>query len=249
MLVIASEGKVQTLRGVIESLGPAAGTFRWRERTIPIPADRAAGIVFAAAMASANVKPPAACHLDDGSVWCGSIIAGDRDSVAIKLTTGEQVRLPLRNLLEIRFVSDKVTFLSDVDPAKVEFEPFGSTQWPWQRNRSVANRPLRIAGRTFTRGIGVHSRTVLTYALDGKSSQLAAVIGIDDGARPQGNVIFRVTADGKEAFNSGPVTGRDAPRPILVPLHNAKSLQLIVDFGEDLDLGDQADWCDVRVIR
>ena len=248
-LVLASEGKVQTLRGVVESLAPAGGAFRWRERTIPVPPDRAAGVVFAAAAAGSDAKPPAACHLDDGSVWCGSIVAGDRDSLTLKLGVGQQIQLPLRNLREIRFLSDKVTFLSDLEPAKFEFEPFGSTQWPWQRDRSVTNHPLCIAGRSFTRGLGVHSRSTLTYALDGKASQLAGTIGIDDGARPRGNVVFRVVADGKEVFNSGPVTGQDAPRPILVPLHNAKSLQLIVDFGQDLDLGDQADWCDVRVIR
>lgn len=249
VLIIAGDGKAQVLRGVIESLEPAGGSFRWRERAIPIPADRAAGVVLAAATAGVSAKLPAACHLDDGSIWCGTISAGDRDSITLKLGIGESIRLPLRELREIRFVSDKVTFLSDLEPAKVEFEPFGSTRWHWRRDHSVTNRPLRIAGQAFTRGIGVHSKTILTYTLDGRATRLAATIGIDDNARPQGNVIFRVIADGKEAFNSGPVTGSDSPRPILVPLQNAKSLQLIVDFGEDLDLGDQANWCNVRVIR
>lgn len=249
VLIIAGDGKAQVLRGVIESLEPAGGSFRWRERAIPIPTDRAAGVVLAAATAGVSAKFPAACHLDDGSIWCGTISAGDRDSITLKLGIGESIRLPLRELREIRFVSDKVTFLSDLEPAKVEFEPFGSTQWYWRRDRSVTNRPLRIAGQAFTRGIGVHSKTILTYTLDGRATRLAATIGIDDNARPQGNVVFRVIADGKEVFSSGPVTGRDAPRPILVPLQNTRLLQLIVDFGEDLDLGDQANWCNVRVIR
>ena len=48
---------------------------------------------------------------------------------------------------------------------------------------------------------------------------------------------------------SANVTGQDAPRPILVPIGGAKRVQLAVDFGEDLDVGDQADWGNVRVVK
>jgi len=248
-LLLTNDGKVQSLHGVTDAIEPAGIRFRWRERSIPVPPDRAIGIIFAQGTGAKPSPPAAACQLDDGSIWCGSIESSDRNSVCLRLTGGQTVRIPLPRLREIRFNSDRLIFLSDLEPAKFEFEPFGATHWPWRRNRSVANRPLRIDGQSFTRGLGVHSRTVLTYALDGTYTQLAAIIGIDDGARPRGNVIFRVTTDGKEVFNSGPVTGKDKPRPILVPIHKARSLELIVDFGQDLDLGDQADWCDARLIR
>ena len=95
----------------------------------------------------------------------------------------------------------------------------------------------------------MHSQATLTYELKTGYDQLAATVGIDDGARPLGNAIFRVLADGKEVYRSEAVTGRDEPRAILVPIKGAKRLELKVDFGEEQDIGDQADWCDARLIK
>jgi len=108
---------------------------------------------------------------------------------------------------------------------------------------------MRIGDQSFDQGIGVHSRSVLTYDVPQGFRQLAATIGIDEAVGSQGNVIFRVLADGKEVFNSGPVTGRDVPRPLLASIGGARQIQLIVEFGDDLDIGDQADWAEVRLIR
>ncbi|MEP0844252.1 MAG: NPCBM/NEW2 domain-containing protein [Phycisphaerae bacterium] len=247
-LFVVREGRVTALKGVTESLGPGGGSFRWRERSVPIQAGSAFGIVFAA-----GVQPPAAaqatCRLTDGSRWAGKLAGGDERSVIVELGGGTRVALPVARIEEIRFRSDRVLFLSDLTPAEFVMEPFGTTRWPYRKDRSVANRPMRIGEEVFERGLGVHSRSVLTFDLPGRFSRLAAVIGIDAGAAPLGNVVFRVTADGRDVFNSGPVTGRDPPRPISVPIEGAKRIQLIVDFGGDLDIGDQADWAHARLIR
>ena len=62
-------------------------------------------------------------------------------------------------------------------------------------------------------------------------------------------MIFRVIADDEEVFTCGPVTGRDEPRPILVAIGGAKTFKLVVDFGEDLDVGDQANWGNLRLLK
>jgi hypothetical protein len=247
-LLIVREDRVTALKGVTESLGAGSGSFRWRDRSVPIKSDTAYGIVFAAGV-QAPAAPQAICTLKDGSAWAGKLAGGDADMVTIELSVGLKVRLPVEQLVEIRFRSDRVLFLSDLEPVEYKFEPFSTTRWPYRRNRSVANRPLQIGDQQFERGIGVHSQSALTYDLPGPFSKLAAVIGIDRAAAPLGNVVFRVTADGKEVFNSGPVTGRDAPRAIDVPIGGAKRVQLLVDFGEELDVGDQADWGNVRLIK
>lgn len=50
-------------------------------------------------------------------------------------------------------------------------------------------------------------------------------------------------------FDSGPVTGRDAGRDILVDIRGVRRLWLVVDFGEQLDLSDHANWADARLIK
>ena len=248
LLLVVRGDQVSALKGVTESLTAEGGSFKWRERSVPIRPGAVYGIVFAAGVQK-PAQPQARALLKDGSVWAGRLAGGNAELVKVELAEGLQVDLPVAELAEIQFRSDRVLFLSALQPADYTFEPFATTRWPYRLNRSVANRPMRIGEQSFERGIGMHSQSALTFDLPDEFSRLAVVIGIDAGAAPLGNAIFRVTADGREVFNSGPVTGRDKPRNINVPINGARRIQLIVDFGEDLDIGDQADWGNVRVIK
>jgi len=249
VLLNLREGRITPLRGITESLTAHGGSFRWRERSIPIQAETTYGIVFAAGVRSSSEAPPIVCTMIDGSAWAGRIISGNDSNIELQLPHEMKVSLSVSQISEIQFRSDRVVFLSDLEPSKYEYTPFDVTQWSYRRNRSVSNGPLKIGDQVFPRGLGMHSQSKLVYELKDRFKQLAATIGIDAVARPRGNAIFRVLTDGKEAYNSGPVTGHDAARPILVPLNAAKQLQLIVEFGDELDIGDHADWGNARQIK
>jgi len=248
MLVIAHEGKVNTLRGVLESLQGDRVKFQWRGRSVNVDRARIFGLVLATGAGTTDV-PPVRCILNNGSIWAGRLTGGDARTIQLQLAAGPALEVSVELLDDIQFTNDQLLFLSDLEPANYEFTPWAVTRWPYRKNRSVANRPLRLGGQVFDRGIGMHSRSVLTYTLDGSWRQFAATIGIDDAVGSRGNVVFRVRLDGREAFDSGPVTGRDEPRTVLVDLNGARTLQLEVDFGEELDIGDQANWCSARLIK
>lgn len=248
VLIVLTEERVTVLRGVMESLAPGEAGFRWRNRTVPIDPERVYGLVFAEGVAEGGMAP-AVCMLRDGDAWAGTLAGGDASGIELELATGERVRLPLHQIEGIRFHSKRLTFLSDLEPASYHFEPFGVTYWPWRRDVSVSNRPMRIGDREFERGIGMRSQARLVYELEESYSTFAAVIGIDSAVRPLGNTVFRVLADDEEVFNSGDVTGRDEAREILVPINGARRLELAVDFGEELDIADHANWGDARLIR
>jgi hypothetical protein len=95
----------------------------------------------------------------------------------------------------------------------------------------------------------MHSRATLNYELPEGFSHLVATIGIDDAVRPRGSVVFRVITDGKPAYESKTLTGRDPAENIRVDIRGARTLQLVVDFGEELDVGDQADWANIRLVK
>ncbi len=247
-LIVAQDGKVNTIRGTLEKLTETGGTFKWRNRSVPIDRARMFAVVLATG-AGTPPAPKARCVLNDDSVWAGRLVGGDEKTVRLELAAGPTLAIDADLLSDIGFRNDHVRFLSDLEPSNYEFKPWGTTRWPYRKDRSAANRPIQIGGELFDRGIGMHSAASLTYTLKEPFREFAATIGIDDAVGSRGNVVFRVLADGREMFNSGPVTGRDEPKPVLVTLNGAKTLQLIVDYGDDLDIGDQADWGSARLIK
>ena len=93
-----------------------------------------------------------------------------------------------------------------------------SIQQGWGRvqvDRSVEERPLTIAGRTFQRGVGTHAHSVLHLALDGCVERFTAHVGVDDETAGKGSVRFKVYSDQRRLFDSGVISGgQPSPHPI-----------------------------------
>ena len=96
---------------------------------------------------------------------------------------------------------------------------------------------------------GVQARTVVEFQLGRAYDKFAATIGIDDAVRPRGSVVFRVESGSRVLFESGTVTGRDAPRNVTIDVADIDTLTLVVDFADGIDLSDHANWCDARLIK
>ena len=112
--------------------------------------------------------------------------------------------------------------------------------------------------------------------LDRRASRFTAFVGVDQGAgyrtnfatwdrtkgappyvydgnddvfdKAQGATIcFRVPADGRELFNSGPLTETSEPRQVSLPVTGVESLVLLADPGTDGSFADHADWAEARL--
>ncbi|HLU46454.1 MAG TPA: NPCBM/NEW2 domain-containing protein [Planctomycetota bacterium] len=174
------------------------------------------------------------------------------DAVEIRLPGAPDsatVTLPRAKLARISFASDRIVFLSSIEPRRAEEVPVVGTPIGYAKDRSVSGGPLRLAGRTYYRGLGVRSRTTLEYALDGQYRAFAATIGIDDAAGDKGGVTFRVSADGKSLYEKDLRAGAP-PEVVSLPLEGVDVLSLEVDYGPDgSDLGDHAVWGAARLTR
>ena len=116
-------------------------------------------------------------------------------------------------------------------------------------DRAVDGQPFQLAGQTYDRGIGTQSRTLLAYRIEPGDRRFQALVGVDERAGPLGSVVFRVLVDGKERFQSAPMTDRDAPKSIDVDLSKGKILILDTEFGDRGNVRDLADWVEARIIR
>lgn len=189
--------------------------------------------------------------LTDGSQITASSLRMESDERLIaQAVFGATLDLPLSAVRAIRPLSGRAVYLSDLKPAKYEHQPFLAGDWKLQADRNVLGVSLRLDGREYPKGIGLHSQSMATYNLGGEYETFRATVGLDDAAKTGGSVVFVVEVDGQEAFRSKPQTAKD-PAIVLEPisLKDAKQLTLRVEFAEFGDVLDYADWVDAVLIR
>ena len=128
-------------------------------------------------------------------------------------------------------------------------EPTSITQgWgTLQRNKSVWEKPITIAGKQFARGLGTSSQTRLVYALDGGYRRFQSWVGADWATSP--SVTFEVWVDGRKKWESGVMRRDDAAKWTDVDVTGARSLELIVGDAGDGIAADHADWAGARLLR
>ena len=189
--------------------------------------------------------------LTDGTrVTADRIELADDGTLSVEAAFGGTLALPLSKIVSVRFLGGRAVYVSDLKPLKYRFTPFLSTTWPLRRDANVLGGPLALRGREYPKGLGVYSRSEVTYELRGRYRQFRATVGIDDVAQGGGSVVFAVELDGRRVFTSDPVTGRDDPIEIPpVDVAQKQQLTLIVEFGHRGDIRDYADWCDPILIR
>jgi len=255
VLIARSSDDIKTVRGTLLSLGLEGGKFRFQDRERAFALDSLVGIVLAAGLAppdgagACHPGPPVLVALRDGTRLPGCLAESDPRLVRVHTAFAGIVDLPVDQVLDLAFRNDRVVWLSDLEPVERHIDGLLHAPWPVQKDRSVAGRPITLDGRRFDRGLGVHSRTELTYDTGGRCTGFFALAGIDDAVRPRGHVVFRALLDGKPWFSSKPVTGRDPAIEVRADLVDVRTLTLVVEYGEEMDLADQANWADARLYR
>lgn len=118
-----------------------------------------------------------------------------------------------------------------------------------QRNQSVWEKPMTIAGKKFDRGLGTHAEGRILYDLVGGGFKtFRARVGRDEHAM-DGAVVFQVWVDGKKRFDSGPMQKTTPAREVEVEVSGAKLLELRTLPGDDGIAGDHGNWAEAELAR
>jgi hypothetical protein len=171
------------------------------------------------------------------------------DELRLRTPWGAVLAIPLDTIAQLTVQNGRFRFLSDLRPVEARQTPYLDLRRPHRVNESQAGGPLQLGGTRFSRGLGVHARSDLTYELAGGFKTFAAVIGVDAAVGSAGSVIFRVLGDDKVLFESPVMHGGEEPRSIRVDVRGALLLRLVVDFADNGDLGDHADWANAHLLR
>lgn len=240
--------EVQPISGLVEKIDEFNVVLTVDDEQRNIARDKVYGVVVALIGRPLDRTGQVQATLADGSSLWGKLTSLADGKLTLNVGGGSEVAIPWSSVQNFAVRSDRLVFLSDLEPTTARHQPLVTLVRPWQRDVSVGGRPMTIAGKSFAKGLGVASRSELAFANEGKFGLFAATIGIDGETEGRGDCVFIVAAGGKEVFRQR-MTGRDAPKTISIPIAGEEKVTLIVEPGEDLDLADHANWCDARFVR
>jgi hypothetical protein len=184
-----------------------------------------------------------------------SLATATSDGVTLQGTTafGASIRVPLARVASLDMLQGAAVYLSELKPAKFEQTPYlgDGVKWPLAVDAAVTGRDLRLNGSVYDTGLGMHSCSRATYALEGKYRRFEALVGLDDESGRDGAVRIHLLADGKplDLGKDREVTAKSGPLAISVRIEGVKELTLEVDFGSRGDVQGHVNWADARVIK
>lgn len=109
-------------------------------------------------------------------------------------------------------------------------------------NISLDDKPLRVAGKTYAKGLAARARVKLTCPLKPAYRLFVATVGVDEEAGPRGSIVFEVAIDGKVVAKSHVVrTKRHWNFHVPIPA-GSKTIVLAAGDGGNGTRDDNADW-------
>jgi hypothetical protein len=185
------------------------------------------------------------------------------------LATGEGAArpVPIRQVLAIEHQNGPVVWLTSLPPSERIHQPyFAGIDLPARVGRAVDGGEIRAptsiaapstmpstvigaADRPARAGIGVASYSRLSWSVPPGFSRFRTQVGVA-GNLPYANVTVRVLLDGdRVAFEQADLTAAHAPVFIDVPLGEARTITLEVDYGKSLDVQDRVNWIEPALVK
>ena len=253
LVVVRVGEKTSRLPGIIEGIEAGKLTLNFKGQSRKIDLSK----VVVAMFADLQLQPPggtlATVRMIDGSMLVGAIASADERSLTMKLHGNSDVSIPETSLASIAFQSDRVRYLSDLEPMSAEVATQFTIQRSWQRDRSVTGEPLTLNGpentsQAFKKGIGTQSWSRIVFANDKSFDRFQAVAGIDIDTNGRGDCLMTVRGDGIVLW-SARVRGGEPGIEIDVSVEDIDAIELLVEPGEQFDLADHADWAEARFLK
>lgn len=244
------ENQMYALGGRLKGFDGGMALLEYKGEDRQIKAERLVGVALskdAAGATGANLMQ--VLVMRDGQRINGTLTSAGATDWVIKPEWGPEIKVPLESIARLECRNGRQVYLSDLRPVKVEEVPFLDRVIHWRADKSALGGLLQSATR-HDKGISMHSRSVLEFAVDGQFEEFRSLLGM---ARPEGrmgNVAVRVWGDDKVLYELAELKGTaEKDVEVNVKVAGVKRLKLEVDFGAGQDVADHVVWGAARLLR
>jgi len=250
------------LSGIVSSIGESETGFLLDGDTIPVPNQRVFGVIFSGESTS-KLDGAVTVSTDEGHKVFVRDLTLTQGTLSATTSWGQSITLAVSDLQSVDLSGGRIRYLSDLEPVSETFyglDPEGGLlaglidsdvaqqlYGPARDQTIEGGSPLRLRGVVYAKGLCIHSRTELVYALDQQYSSFEALAGVDDEVafNLDRQVLLIVSGDGNELFRHTFQTG-EAPRPVSIPVQGIQTLTILVDYADN---NSQCDWLDLADAR
>jgi hypothetical protein len=245
-LFVEIEGGLDSLTGTLERVNKAEVVFSSRaagdKRPFVFARDKVVAVRLATDAKAKGVDRSCAVRFRDGSRATGTPLAAPNGGLALKLAAGPTATLDFAHVASVTFQGGSFVYLSDVAPTTFVETPFiagGVTHGLFVDRGARPGEPLRIGEERFTKGLLLFAAAEATFALDGVA-RFTAKVGVDPETKARalvGSAYLALVVDGVEKWRSLLLSSGAPPLPVALDVKGAKSLKLVVSFGDSFDAG------------
>ena len=257
LLVVRKDDTIDYHGGVLGDVTDTVVHFELDGDVLPVKRSKLQGLIYY--RSAGRVEQDVVCQVvdADGSRWAVRSIELVDGSLCWTTAGGLEVSRPLTAVARVDFSQGKVVYLSDLEPESAEWTPYFGTGagldvlsrfFGPREDRSLQSGPLELEGQQYDKGLALQSRTRLVYRLPGVFRRFKAVVGIDDRMRPRGNARLVIRGDDRVLLETT-IAGTNSALPVDLDLTGVRRLTILVDFGDDLDVGDHVDLCEARIVK
>ncbi len=241
--------------GIVTGMSEQTLTLSVGGETTPVPLGAVSTLVFAAA-GPPHVAPAKGYRLSltDGSSFVAREVQLSGSSLGFTFSIDDRAgdsshKIALENVRSIEQVNGPLVWLSSLTPLESIQIPQFTLTWPAMMNRSVTGEPIRFGRTTYDRGIGVHAYSRLRFAIPAGYHTFRTQYAID-GHGALADVTARILLDDHVAYErKGIKAGGELVSPVIVPLDDAKTITLEVDYGKNGDTQDRFNWIEPALLR
>lgn len=254
LIVVRKENKLDFIAGVAGEITDTTVNFLVDGEEFPARRDAVYGVIYQ------PTPPPGklvvTVELQGADQLNSKLITIKDEKCQVVTVSGLTVPVPLDQLKSLDFTAGKIRHLSQMDPIDVQYTPVFEKDRPYEYRRNFSGPlgylvPITLEGKAYSKGLAIHSKTLLKYRLSGEYRRFQAVMGIDDftgqGGR-LGDVHVKISGDSKTLYE-GDAKWSDSPVPLDLDISGIRDLVILVDFGGNLDIGDWLDLADAKVSK
>lgn len=251
-LVVRKEKVLDFLTGVIGELTPDGLKFLLDNEEINVKRERIYGLIYARGAVSGEPGIQMDVEGLDFLKQVRRISCKDQKEIQIELSQGTPLTIPFEKVSKVDFSAGKLQYLSAMTPRDVQYQPYFDVIPQLSKDRNLDGGPIRLEGKTYSRGVCLHSKTIVKYELPEGFRRFQTIAGIDQSLK-LGDVLLIIRGDDRELFR-GRIQRKESSKPLDLDIAGIHELEITVDFGDPGDpnrddVGDHLDLADARVIK